>query len=81
MDNSNFNGYFFLALTGLVMGCVYHSVRYCFKSKCSDCNICFGLIKIHRETAQELQEMDEQMPKPPTSRNSAISFNSNFSNV
>ena len=56
------------------MGCVYHSVRYCFKSKCSDCNICFGLIKIHRETAQELQEMDEQMPKSQR-RNSEISFN------
>ena len=76
MDTANFNGYFFLALTGLIMGCVYHSVRYCFKSKCSDCNICFGLIKIHRETAQELEEQDEQQ-----GRRTSMNFNENFPSV
>lgn len=30
------------------------SLRYCFKSKCEDVSLCFGLIKIHRDTQSEI---------------------------
>jgi len=50
------DGVFFLTLGTMVFGFLGLSVRYCLKSKCDDCSICFGMIKIHRNVKVELQE-------------------------
>ena len=62
------------------MGCVYHSVRYCFKSKCSDCNICCGMVKVHRETQQENEEPDEIRGTYNNIKRGSISFSENYDN-
>jgi len=43
-------------LATLGSGIMGLTVRYCFKSKCEDVNLCFGLIKIHRNTGDEIKE-------------------------
>ena len=43
-------------LATLGSGIMGLTVRYCFKSKCEDVNLCFGLIKIHRNTSDEIKE-------------------------
>jgi hypothetical protein len=41
------------------------AIRYSFKSKCADVSLCFGLIKIHRNTEDEIkaEELELQHPK------------------
>jgi hypothetical protein len=42
-------------LATLGSGVLGLSIRYCFKSKCEDVSLCFGLIKIHRNTDDEVK--------------------------
>jgi hypothetical protein len=42
-------------LATLGSGVLGLSIRYCFKSKCEDVSLCFGLIKIHRDTDSEVK--------------------------
>ena len=47
-------------LATLGSGILGVSLRYCFKSKCEDVSLCFGFIKVHRNTEAEvkLEEME-----------------------
>ena len=49
MSDSNF----IITLTTILLGGFALLVKYCFKSKCSDINICFGLLQIKRDVADE----------------------------
>jgi hypothetical protein len=42
-----------LTITTLVVGVISLAVRYCFRSKCSDCNVCYGALIIHRDIEHE----------------------------
>ena len=48
----------FSALVGLI-------IRYSFRSKCEDVNLCFGCLKFHRDTRSEkevtTQESEEEI--------------------
>jgi hypothetical protein len=57
-----FNGYFFLTLTGIIIGFATIVVRQCYSSKCSHCNICFGLINIDRDVQGE-EKLDIARPR------------------
>lgn len=48
-------------LATLGSGLLGLSVRYCFKSKCEDVSLCFGLIKIHRDTESEVKAEEMEM--------------------
>ena len=50
-------------LATLGSGIMGLTVRYCFKSKCEDVNLCFGLIKIHRNTGDEIKEDQIEIQK------------------
>ena len=41
----------------LIVSLLVFIIKVCFKSKCSDVNCCFGLIKIHRNTSEETQNI------------------------
>jgi len=51
-----YDGVFFLGIATLLFGCLGLIVKTCYKSKCKDCSICFGLIKITRDTEGEVKE-------------------------
>ena len=44
---------FYLSIATLIVGVCGLSIRYCYRSKCEDLICCWGLLKIHRNTAQE----------------------------
>ena len=50
-----FNSVFFLTLATLVCGSVTLAIKYCFKSKCDDVNLCG--IRIHRNVEVEENEI------------------------
>jgi hypothetical protein len=58
-------------LATLGSGILGLSIRYCFKSKCEDVSLCFGLIKIHRDTDAEVQAQELELKhQPPTKQES-----------
>ena len=52
----NFDGTFWLSLTGIIVGFASGALIYCIKSKCSKCFLCFGLINIERDVKTEAEE-------------------------
>jgi hypothetical protein len=45
-------------------GVVVMIIKICFKSKCSDVSICYGLIHIERDVSQEIEEQKLEGNKP-----------------
>lgn len=55
-------------LATLASGILGVSIRYCFKSKCVDVTLCWGLLQIHRDTDTEMktEEMELKNNKSET---------------
>ncbi len=49
---NDFNAVFFLSIGSLCVGVI----AYCFKSKCTECSLCGGLIHIIRNVEAENEE-------------------------
>jgi len=63
-------------LATLGTGVLGLSIRYCFKSKCEDVTLCFGLIKIHRDTQSEVKATElELQHQPPNQQESMRNLN------
>ena len=54
-------------LVSMGAGVIILLIRYTFKSKCSDVSLCYGLITIHREIEQEIEE--QKMEKNDSLKN------------
>ena len=55
-DSKEFNGTFWLSALGLVTAFLSGALVYAIKSKCIQCDLCFGLISVKRDVNVELQE-------------------------
>jgi hypothetical protein len=53
-----FDGCFFITITTVVLSSVAVCFRYCYRSKCQYCNLCFGAITIKRDVEGE-EKLDE----------------------
>ena len=66
LDTNQFGGSFWISFVGLVLSFLGGMGIYCLKSKCKNCSICFGLIKIERdvqaENDEEKMEIDKGIP-------------------
>lgn len=51
-------------ISTLGVGLIALVIRYGFKSKCSDVSLCFGLITIHRDIEQEIEEQKMEGHSP-----------------
>ena len=47
---------FFLSITTILTGFTLKLFSICLKSKCEDCNICFGLLQVKRNVVIEEKE-------------------------
>ena len=56
MDKTQFNGTFFITMAGIIVGFLGLIVKFCLKSKCKTCSVCFGLVKIDRDIQAEIEE-------------------------
>lgn len=53
-----FDSVFWITVGTLFSGVMGLTVKYCLKSKCDSVNICWGGIEIHRNTEQEIDEIE-----------------------
>jgi hypothetical protein len=53
-------------------GVVVMIIKICFKSKCSDVSICYGLIHVERNVLQEIEEQKIDNSHPSPSRDSSL---------
>ena len=63
MNTNEFGGTFWLTITGVISAFVSGALVYAFKSKCSRCSLCFGLIDIQRDVALEVEEKKFEIEK------------------
>lgn len=59
MDTDQFGGAFWITITGIILGFLGTMTAFCLKSKCKNCNLCWGAINIVRDIENEVKE--EQM--------------------
>ena len=52
------DGLFYLSLATLLTGFTLKLCSICLKSKCEDCNICCGLLNVHRNVIIEEKESE-----------------------
>tara|TARA_R110000868_G_scaffold117973_1_gene313102 strand:- start:807 stop:1031 length:225 start_codon:yes stop_codon:yes gene_type:complete len=72
MDNVTIYG-----LATLGTGVIGLAIRYSFKSKCEDVSLCFGLIKIHRDTESEVKAEELELRHQPTKQESIKNLGDN----
>ena len=63
-----YDGVFFLGISTLLFGCLSLVIKTAYKSKCKNCSICFGMIKIERDTEGEIKE-DLELGKEEEGKN------------
>ena len=65
MNSIEFGSTFWISMVGLIIGFLGVVIKFCLKSKCKTCSLCFGLIKIERdidaENKEELMELDHNI--------------------
>jgi hypothetical protein len=59
-------------LATLGTGVLGLSIRYCFKSKCEDVSLCFGFVKIHRNTEDEVKAEEIELQNPSLNKQESI---------
>ena len=62
-DSKEFNGTFWLSVLGVVCGFLSGALIYAIKSKCIECNLCWGLINVKRDVRTELEEEKFEIEK------------------
>jgi hypothetical protein len=48
--------FFWITMGGIIVGVVTLCLKFGYKSKCVDVNLCYGLIKYTRNTEEEFKE-------------------------
>ena len=61
-------------LATLGSGVLGLSIRYCFKSKCSDISFCWGLCHIVRSTEDEVKAEELELKNQPVKQESMRNF-------
>ena len=71
-----FNGAFWISIATLSMGALGMGIKACLSSKCSETNICYGCLKIVRDTHAEedielatINHIPPPTPPPPNGDN------------
>jgi hypothetical protein len=59
--DKEFNGTFWLSVLGVVTAFISGSLIYAIKSKCTQFDVCFGLISIKRDVKAEVEIEQEQL--------------------
>jgi len=63
-------------LATLGSGIIGLAIRYCFKSKCKNVSLCFGIISIDRNTEDEIKSEEIELRNGIQKQESATNLNS-----
>ena len=55
-DTNEFNSTFWLSALGIITAFISGALVYAIKSKCIQCDLCFGAISIKRDVRAEIEE-------------------------
>lgn len=55
---NTFDSVFFITSLTIITGSIGLGLKFCLKSKCDNVNLCWGLIKVHRNTELESDTID-----------------------
>ena len=58
--SNTYDAFFITTMTTMILGFCGLALRFCLKSKCENCNLCWGCIKIHRRVELEI---DDDVPQ------------------
>ena len=61
MNTVEFGSTFWLTMSGLIITFLGILIKYCLKSKCKECSICYGFIKIVRDVDAENKEEEMEL--------------------
>lgn len=56
-----FDAVFFLSLGSIIYGGLGVTLSYCFKSKCNDFTLCYGMVHVERNVLAENEESKVEM--------------------
>jgi hypothetical protein len=56
---NTFDSIFFITGLTIITGSIGLCLKFCLKSKCDNVNLCYGLIKIHRNVELEMEDIEE----------------------
>ena len=56
MDTKEFGGTFWLSALGIITAFISGALVYAIKSKCVQCDLCYGIITVKRDVRTELEE-------------------------
>jgi hypothetical protein len=62
---SGLDSIFWISFVTIISGCVLKLASLCFKSKCKECSICGGRIKITRDIEGEQRATEFELNHPP----------------
>ena len=65
-----------ISLATIFSGIAVLALKLCFKSKCSDVNVCFGVLQFQRDVSLE-NEIEIQEPKTGDKSNKDLNINNN----
>jgi hypothetical protein len=60
-----FTGVFWLSLAGIITASFSVCLGYALKSKCTETNLCFGILRIKRDVQAELEEEKMELDHIP----------------
>ena len=58
---------FFITCISVGVGIIHYAVKNCYRSKCSNVNICWGCVEIDRSIADEIQDHENDLEHNPRS--------------
>jgi hypothetical protein len=76
MNEDIFNSVFWLSISTMILTSFGVLLKYCLKSKCDKIDLCFGLIKVHRNVEIE-NDIEIRQPSTPENNNN----NNNINNI
>lgn len=69
---ATFDGVFFLGVATTFFGVVTLIIKKCSESRCEDCSVCYGMIKIHRNVMLENEEKELELENSVNNVNNQI---------
>ena len=67
MSSTNLDSIFWISFVTIVSGCILKLASLCFQSKCRECTICGGRIRIIRDVEIEERAREFELTHPQTS--------------
>ena len=67
MSSGGLDSVFWISFVTIISGCILKLASLCFQSKCKECTVCGGRIRIIRDVESEERIREFELTHPPQS--------------